>query len=229
MSLGASPNAQTQSRGTYTRELLIQTGRIAFANKGLTGTNLRQDILDPAGVSVGSFYHQFRDKTELLLEILKRDSEALRDMVSEANRPRPGRPLTDMTRIGFGLVFDMADAVGDALRIRLQERSCEDERVRDLLKEERGRWVDSLAEDYDRLNDASGQHFDARLAAGFTLALCVGVLQYYLEATVDERPEMRERLLGSLVQFTIGGIPAVSPQVTHSLSLMGERPKVSHE
>ena len=38
-----------------TRARLIEAGRRAFARKGLAGTKLTQDILEPAGVSVGSF------------------------------------------------------------------------------------------------------------------------------------------------------------------------------
>ena len=54
-----------------TRQRILDAARIAFAAKGHDAVNLRSDILEPAGVRVGSFYHQFTDKTALLVELLR--------------------------------------------------------------------------------------------------------------------------------------------------------------
>ena len=59
------------AQGAKTRSRLLEFGRKAFARRGHTGTNLKEDILLPAGVSVGSFYHQFKAKTDLFLVILR--------------------------------------------------------------------------------------------------------------------------------------------------------------
>ena len=68
---GRTRQRVTQPRSAeVTRRKILDAGTRAFADKGLDGTNLVRDVLEPAGVSVGSFYHQFADKTELLIVLL---------------------------------------------------------------------------------------------------------------------------------------------------------------
>lgn len=65
-----SRRSPRQARSAETRRKLLDAGFEAFAAKGHDGVNLVEDVLEPAGISIGSFYHQFADKTELLREIL---------------------------------------------------------------------------------------------------------------------------------------------------------------
>lgn len=60
-----------QARARRTREKIIARAKHAFAERGFEATNLTEHILTPAGVSVGSFYHQFSNKREVLLEIFE--------------------------------------------------------------------------------------------------------------------------------------------------------------
>ena len=92
------PPGARRGSAEATRERLIEAGRRAFARKGLAGTKLTQDILEPAGVSVGSFYHQFKDKTDLMLAIFEQHTDNMRALVREAHRPVPGRSLAEIAR-----------------------------------------------------------------------------------------------------------------------------------
>jgi AcrR family transcriptional regulator len=186
----------------------MSAGRRAFATKGLDGTNLREDILEPAGISVGSFYHQFEDKTELLFAILHDDAERFRAGLREIHTPAPGRTLLEICRESYAMMFDMAERHEEGLRIQLRERDANEPRVREFLREERARWIESLAQDFERIAAAGGIEVDAVLAAELIVALSMGAMASYLELPRSRRRRERARLLEGLCRFTLGGLPA---------------------
>ncbi|HME69644.1 MAG TPA: TetR/AcrR family transcriptional regulator [Myxococcota bacterium] len=200
-----------------TDQRLFAAGRAAFARKGLAGTHLKADILAPARVSVGSFYHRFTDKTDLLLAILREHAEAFRAALRDTHRPAPGRTLVDIVRGSYAMVFQLAEDHEDLLRIQLVERTSADPRVRQYLREDRARWIASLADDYRRLDSTRGRPaesaprvLDADLLAELVVGLSLGCVAQLLELPKDERPSARVRLLEGLVRFTLGGAAALA-------------------
>jgi AcrR family transcriptional regulator len=208
-SASATENSSRRASALETRRRLLVAGRRAFAAKGLAGTNLKSHILVPAGVSVGSFYHQFRDKTELLLAIMDEYDRDFRARLKEIRRPRPGRNTLGMARELYSMILDNVDENPDLVAIQLRERGSDDERVSRSLRSARERWIASVAEDYQKISQASSIEVEAHLLASLTVALALGAMAQYLEAPRSERPEFRERLLEGLVRFTLGGIPAM--------------------
>jgi AcrR family transcriptional regulator len=192
-----------------TRRRLLAAGRRAFAVKGLAGTKLKKDILVPAGVSVGSFYHQFRDKTELLLAIMEEYAQTFRARLREIHQPEPGRTALDIARDSYAMILDNVDENPDLVRIQLRERGSDDERVRRSLRTARERWIASLADDYRNISQASGLEVETDLLASLTVGLSLGAMAEYLESPRSGRQELRECLLDGLVRFTLGGIPAM--------------------
>lgn len=59
-----------QQRGLETKKKIKQAAFRLFSKKGIHGTNSKE-IAEKAGVSTGSFYAYFKDKKQLLLEILE--------------------------------------------------------------------------------------------------------------------------------------------------------------
>jgi len=193
-----------------TRARLIEAGRRAFARKGLAGTKLTQDILEPAAVSVGSFYHQFKDKTDLMLAIFEQHADNMRALVREAHRPVPGRSLAEIAHSSYALIFDLADRYANEARIIMRERAVDEPRIRRFIDEDRRRWVESLTLDYRRLAELNRFDLDVQLAAELIEGLARGVLDQYLELPKKERPKAREKLLDGLVRFTLGGLLELS-------------------
>jgi AcrR family transcriptional regulator len=209
----SSPTPRSGARrasAEATRARLLEAGREAFARKGLAATNLTQDILEPAEVSVGSFYHQFRDKTDLMVAIVEEQAEQLRARLREVHRPAPGRSLAEIARQSYGLIFEMAEQHGDAMRILLHERDLDDPRIGSFAERERRRWIESLMQDYRRLAEANQIDLDVELAAEMISLLTTGALTRYLELPPEDRPAARGRLLDGLVRLTLGGLPGLA-------------------
>jgi len=205
-----APRIPRSRSARATRQRLYEAGARAFARKGLAAAHLKDDILQPAGVSVGSFYHQFPDKTALLLALLEDRTQAFRDQIREANLPRPGRSLREITRISYDVLFDFADASADILRILIRERDSQDAAVRAFLAEDRRRWVAMLSEVYERLGESTGAALDGRLTATLIVGLSTAALAQYFETPAATRPAKRQWLHEGLVEFTLAGVPGLA-------------------
>jgi AcrR family transcriptional regulator len=196
-----------------TRRRLMQAGRRAFAQKGLAGAVLIDDILRPAGVSTGSFYHQFRDKNELLVAILDEHAGAFRArLLRTLEQPdQAGRSgFVGLARACFGLALDMAEDDGDLLCIERRERDSDDPVVAGYLRQNQESWIERVAAYLARGSADDFSEADCRLAAQFVIHLGLTSVAHYQDLPQDERPEARERLLDALVRFTMGGLPALT-------------------
>ena len=208
----ASPPA---GRAEETRYRLLAAGRDAFARKGLAAVNLKKDVLDPAGISVGSFYHQFKDKRELLIAILEEHSAATRARFSEVHSPDGDRGPEQIARDSWTLLFDMADLYTEETRIQLREREASDPGIRAFIEQDRLRWQRSLTADYTRIAEAHGLDLEVELAAELVTFLTDGVLHHYVTIPRAERAKARERLLDGLVRLTLRGLPGLTPAHQH--------------
>ena len=129
-----------------TRRKLLRAGRRAFARRGLSGALLKEDVLDAAGVSVGSFYHQFDDKTDLLMAVLEDGARRLEPRRRALLGTLAGE-RTRSARVGrfYAGLLAWARRNPDLWRIAARERFGDEPRVRRFLARERERWVEDLA------------------------------------------------------------------------------------
>ena len=211
------PQQPRRSDGEKTRIRLLDAGRRAFSRKGVVATNLREDILQPAGVAPGSFYHQFKDKTDLLIAILDEHAVSFRGRLSEVVAPGPGSSFEDIARRAYEFVFDVADAEGELLRIQHYERRSTDERIAGYLAENLELWIQTVASICERLAPGLSGEIDGRLAAELIVKLGLVVADDYLELPETERAAARARLLEGLVDFTVGGLLALVHDPTRSM------------
>jgi len=204
------PTGRRTTQRAKTRSRLLEFGRRAFARRGHAATNLKEDILLPAGISVGSFYHQFRDKTDLFLAILEEHGTTFRRMVHDANRPRKGMDEEQVARQSFETVFAIAEENADLFHIMLRERESEDERVREFLREGRRGWTQGLMEDYRSMlggHDVADEELE--MAAELVQSMTFGLIVHFLGLTPEEQRRERSRLIDGLVRFSLGGLTAL--------------------
>jgi len=193
-----------------TRNRLLEFGRKAFARRGHVGTNLKEDILLPAGVSVGSFYHQFRDKTDLFLAILQEHGATFRRMIHDANRPQEGMDEEQVARHSLETDYAIAEENADLFHIMLRERESEDERVREFLREGRRGWTQGLVEDYrTMLGGHEVANEELEMAAELVQSMTFGLIVHFLGLTPEEQRRERSRLIEGLVRFSLGGLSAL--------------------
>jgi AcrR family transcriptional regulator len=205
-STGSAPSSE---RAQQTRARLLAAGGAAFGRKGFAAANLKRDILEPAKTSVGSFYHQFKDKGELLQALLESHSESLRARLSEIHHPGPQRSSEQVARESYELLFDLVDQEPDLMRIRMRGEGSDPE-ITDFFRRDQENWTRDLTRDYERIVEAYDLDIDPALAAELIGMLAQGAIRHYLSIALPDRPAARERLLGGLVRLTLHGLPGLT-------------------
>lgn len=193
---------RSTSRAEDTRGRLIAHALVAFAAKGHDGVSLHRDVLQASGVSNGSFYHQFADKTDLLVAVLEDAAEAGRSVLQQSIGSSPITDPAVPARRAFETWFDMVDGAEDLFRIQLRERDNPDPRVRAMIQRSRQRWVATIAAALRERTVSNHADLAARLIASLTY----GVLADYLDTPIDEREALRATLIDALPRFVAAGV-----------------------
>ena len=194
------------SRADDTRRRLLVQARVAFAAKGHDAVSLQRDVLEPSGVSNGSFYHQFSDKTDLLVAVLEDATDGARFVLHDSVARTPASDPDQRAGRAYATWFDMVDGAEDLFRIQLRERENPDPRIRILLQALRQRWIATIAATLEERTD--GGNVGPDLSARLITSLNYGVLIDYLDTPVDERPALRAALIEALPRFVTGGVAA---------------------
>ena len=196
---------QLSERATATRKRIFSVALKAFAAKGYAETNLTEDILAPAGISVGSFYHQFRDKNDLFIQLVNSIHGEIQDRLSMVQQERPLEELELMAQESFELLFDLIDENPDYFLIQLKESQNSDPNVREALLGVRKSWLKSMRRNYETSADPKS-NLDLSLIADLIGALSIGTISQYLELEFKKRASFRERRVEAMTLFSVGGI-----------------------
>lgn len=198
------------SRAQETRRRLIDQGRTAFAAKGHADVSIQRDVLAPTGISSGSFYHQFDDKTALLIAILEEASEMGRYLLPAA---AVDETTVETTRLPLEYLFDILDGADDLFRIAIREAQSTDERVRGLLREMQNKWIELLTQRLrPRLPHDSAS--DLETVAVVVYSMCLGMGVHYLDLPEADRPAARKRYLDAMSVFVHAGVTALATDET---------------
>jgi len=200
---------QIRSSARRVRERLFAAGRKAFAAKGLGGASLREDILAAAEVSVGSFYHQFDDKADLLVEILRHDGEAVIAALQKNAAAGAAEPTEQARDRLLQEIFDMAERNPAFVKIFVREFHSDSPAVRREIRRHTERTIAHLRPYYGALRDLTGLPLDTEAIAMILTIQCLAVINYYLDFPRSRRAAVRERLIERMVQLGAGGILAM--------------------
>jgi AcrR family transcriptional regulator len=201
-----SRRSPRQARSAETRRKLLDAGFEAFAAKGHDGVNLVDDILEPAGISTGSFYHQFADKTELLREILAEAAARRRAFIVGLGDLDPTTGLETAVRSVIERLYDSLETDAAAWQLQRVTRVTGVDGVREMGSSMRENWTDELAELLGSWFDRSVD--DRRRAANLMVTLARGFVFDLLDTPTALRPS-RAETVGDATSFTVGGLLAV--------------------
>jgi AcrR family transcriptional regulator len=201
-----SRRSPRQARSAETRRKLLDAGFEAFAAKGHDGVNLVDDILEPAGISTGSFYHQFADKTELLREILAEAATRRRAFIVGLADLDPTTDLATAVRSVIERLYDSLETDAAAWQLQRVTRVTGVDGVRDMGSSMRENWTDELAELLGNWSDRSVE--DRRRAANLMVTLARGFVFDFLDTPAALRPH-RAEMVRDATSFTVGGLLAV--------------------
>ncbi len=184
----------------------MEAGVKAFAAKGHDGVNLAKDILDPVGISVGSFYHQFGNKTDLLLAIIDL-ATAMAEARFYESLPEDGAGM-DLDAVSelWEAYLSMVDRREDIVTIQLRETHSPHPEIADAIKKLTDVRLRIVAARYEKIARA-GVTVDADAMAEMVAALAVGTLTTYLHTPAAERPRRKVELVDRLTTMSLAGIP----------------------
>jgi AcrR family transcriptional regulator len=201
-----SRRSPRQARSAETRRRLLDAGFEAFAAKGHDGVNLVEDVLEPAGISIGSFYHQFADKTELLREILAEAAARRRAFIVGLADLDTTTDLATAIRFVVERLYDSLETDTTAWQLQRVTRVTGVDGVREMGSSARENWTDELAE-------LLGNWFDEpvaarRLAASLMVTMARGFVFDFLDTPPVLRLE-RTEFVTAATAFTVGGLVGV--------------------
>jgi AcrR family transcriptional regulator len=88
-----------------TRLRLLDAAAVAIAKKGLTATSV-EDIAGQAGYTRGAFYSNFKSKTDLFIELLKRDHTSIQeDLQKLLDADLPSEDLQKQLALFYGQCY----------------------------------------------------------------------------------------------------------------------------
>jgi AcrR family transcriptional regulator len=187
-----------------TRQRIIEAATVAFAAKGYADTKVSSDVLRPAGISVGSFYHQFADKQELFAAVVEESATAAQRALGDTARRHATDDQRDRATATWRATLEMIDAFEPLYRIHLRERLNRDPAVATPLQAVKDTWAAALASAYRR--EALPDGFPIEAATEQVMALSLGITQLYLDRDPTERLAERDALAERLAAFTVGGM-----------------------
>lgn len=188
-----------QARARRTREKILAQAKRAFSERGFEATNLTEHILTPAGVSVGSFYHQFTNKREVLLEIFEQAIAARHRRIRERVRDLQVDTFRDSIRTVLDLLMDDVEQDPDVWHVQWREHESPDPEIRERALVGVKGWTDVVLRMMEPFYP--GDSAKKTLVAETTVILASAVVREYSHLDLDDQQRRRPDLVDTCVDY----------------------------
>ena len=188
-------------RGRTTMAKLRVAAQEAFADLGWQETRV-QDIAERAGVSHGTFYTYYENRSAILIDLVTDTMAAFINLVSEPWESED--PRAEVERI-VGGVLDTYSADAAVMKTWMQA-SREDAEFGELYLDLRQRFVDRITEQLDLVTDAAGRRSKVPPPETVASVLAAMVEHFAYCRTVLGEQHSREAALDALLMVWGGAI-----------------------
>lgn len=192
-----------QARAIRTRQRILDQAEQAFADKGFEAASLTSDILDPAGISVGSFYHQFPDKRAVLFSLLE-ERRSWREATNAALAATSAERTSFVEALRHAVVelLDDIDERPATWWIHFREANNADLELRAVVEQSWEIWLDSMN---GILEQWSAPTCSPTRRSFVALGLA-GVLRRYVDADDEARRALRTTELDEIVAAAVAAL-----------------------
>ncbi len=198
--MGSEVEGPRTNRGARTAAKLRAAAREVFGQRGFAAARV-EDIVAVAGVSHGTFYTYFENKSAALDALIDATSV---DLLAVVDEPWEGDDVAGTIEAVIARFVEVFAADADVIRTWL-EASAHEWHFRERLREVRNGYVDRVAEQVAPAL-AETRHSPAAAAA----ALVAMVEGYATEMLSDDDLEQRERTVATLGAIWYGGLLRLS-------------------
>ena len=194
-----------QDRATHTKESILKAAEHLFAVQGYEATSVSM-ICDAVGVSKGAFYHHYKTKQSVFLELMQHWLMGLDEQLVLINES------TDDVKDGLlsmgEIVGQVLDVGGPQLPIFLEflSRAIRDPAVWEAMVEPFQRYRDFFAVQIQQgIDEESFREISPQYAARVIIALAVGML---VQGLLDPDGEDWRDVTQEALQLLLHGIAA---------------------
>jgi AcrR family transcriptional regulator len=205
-SLAASGTGRREMQKQDRERRIVAAARRLFDRKGYANTAM-EEIAERAGVAVGTLYNYFPSKDELLLTILRRETDAL-IAAGERVLQNPPKELADAVSAIASLFVDSITSDERGLwREVLAAAMSSPEKMRTRLFDLDLRFIAQFATLVDKFKSdhAVASEVDSIQAAGLFYSVCVAWGMAYLTNEQTSVAELRD-LIDSGIRLAIRGM-----------------------
>lgn len=187
-------------------QTILAVAERLFAREGYHKTSMER-IADEAEVSVGTVYFYFKNKEDLLLQLLDQTGYELRDLLGEAFR-NAGGTLEGIRRAGMVFFEAFCPRHPDKIAIVFRESAGQSDLVEERRKRIFGKLIVDVQEALQQVARTSGGRFRSAASAEVMATCILGMFERlsYHYLIWQQRPQDLQCVGEEAVEFIVGGV-----------------------